>query len=113
MKDYSELFAEFKKHKIRSVCVQDILSLPISKPADEMGADIAAGSVQRFGIPMGFGGPAPAYLACKDEIKRKMPGRVIGVSKDKHGDIAYRMSMQTREQHIRRDKLVPYRPPTH
>ena len=62
-----------------------------------MGADIACGSVQRFGIPMAFGGPHPAYLACKDEFKRKMPGRIIGVSKDKHDNIAYRMAMQTRE----------------
>ena len=62
-----------------------------------MNADIGVGSVQRFGIPMGFGGPHPAYIACKDAYKRKMPGRVIGVSKDSHGNPALRMSMQTRE----------------
>lgn len=106
MRDYSELFSKFRDNKVRSIVIQDILSLPISKSAGEMGADIACGSVQRFGIPMGFGGPHPAYLACKDEFKRKMPGRIIGVSKDKHGDIAYRMAMQTREQHIRRDKAT-------
>jgi len=106
MTDYSELFARLRENKVRSIVVQDILSLPISKPAGEMGADIACGSVQRFGIPMGFGGPHPAYLACKDEFKRKMPGRIIGVSKDKHDNIAYRMAMQTREQHIRRDKAT-------
>lgn len=106
MKDYEELFSRFRMNKVRSIVIQDILSLPISKPAGEMGADIACGSVQRFGIPMGFGGPHPAYLACKDEFKRKMPGRIIGVSKDKHDNIAYRMAMQTREQHIRRDKAT-------
>jgi glycine dehydrogenase len=106
MTDYTELFDRFREHKVRSVVIQDLLSNCISKPAGEMGADIAAGSVQRFGIPMGFGGPHPAYLACKDEIKRKMPGRIIGVSKDIHGDPAYRMAMQTREQHIRRDKAT-------
>lgn len=93
MHDYSELFTRFREHKVRSVVIQDILSLPISKPAGAMGADIAVGSVQRFGIPMGFGGPHPAYLACKDDLKRKMPGRVIGISKDTHGNTAYRMSM--------------------
>jgi glycine dehydrogenase len=91
---------------VKTVVIQDILSLAISKPAGEMGADIAVGSVQRFGIPMGFGGPHSAYLACKDEIKRKMPGRIIGISKDRHGNVAYRMALQTREQHIRRDKAT-------
>jgi len=93
MHDYEELFSRFRMHKVRSIVIQDILSLPISKPAGEMGADIAVGSVQRFGIPMGFGGPHPAYIACKDEFKRKMPGRIIGVSKDVHENIAYRMAM--------------------
>lgn len=69
------------------------MSLPITRSPGEMGADIAVGSVQRFGIPMGFGGPHPGYLACKDEFKRKMPGRIIGISKDIHGDQAYRMSL--------------------
>lgn len=106
MRDYTELCDRMRLHKVRSIVIQDILSLPISKPAGEMNADIACGSVQRFGIPMGFGGPHPAYIACRDEFKRKMPGRIIGVSKDKHGDIAFRMAMQTREQHIRRDKAT-------
>jgi glycine dehydrogenase len=73
--------------------IADILSLAIVKSPAEMGADIAVGSVQRFGVPMMFGGPHPGYLACKDELKRKMPGRIIGVSIDSHGNKAYRMSL--------------------
>jgi glycine dehydrogenase len=77
--------------------IADILAVAIAKPPGEMGADIAVGSVQRFGIPMAYGGPHPGYFAVKDELKRKMPGRVIGVSVDVHGNTAYRMAMQTRE----------------
>jgi glycine dehydrogenase len=73
--------------------IADILSLAIIRPPGEMGADIAVGSTQRFGIPMAYGGPHPGYMACKDELKRKMPGRIIGVSKDVHGEKAYRMSL--------------------
>ena len=106
MRDLTQMFGKLREHKVISILIQDILSLSISKPAGEMGADIGCGGVQRFGIPMGFGGPHPAYLACRDEFKRKMPGRIIGVSKDMQGNPAYRMSMQTREQHIRRDKAT-------
>lgn len=91
--DFTDFFGKLKEQKVRGILIQDLLSTAIAKPAGEMNADIAVGSVQRLGIPMGLGGPHPAYIACKDEFKRKMPGRIIGVSKDVHGDTAYRMAM--------------------
>ena len=104
VKDLTDVIAAVKKNKTYVSVISDIMSLVLLKSPADMGADVALGSTQRFGIPMGFGGPHAAYFAFSDKAKRSAPGRIIGVSKDSQGNTALRMALQTREQHIRREK---------
>ncbi|WP_457808023.1 aminomethyl-transferring glycine dehydrogenase [Kushneria sp. EE4] len=104
--DIEALIERAHERQVMVAVATDLLALALLRPPGEMGADIALGSAQRFGVPMGFGGPHAAFFAVNDDLKRAMPGRVIGVSRDRHGQPALRMAMQTREQHIRREKAT-------
>lgn len=104
--DYTKEIAALHAAKAIAVVATDLLALTMLKEPGAMGADIAVGSSQRFGVPMGYGGPHAAFMSCSDDLKRQMPGRLVGVSIDSRGNTAYRLALQTREQHIRREKAT-------
>lgn len=104
--DYTNFCTNAHESDCKVAVAADILALTLLKAPGEFGADVAIGSTQRFGIPMGFGGPHAAYLACTEDFKRQIPGRIIGVSQDAYGNMALRMALQTREQHIKRERAT-------
>ncbi|MCL4167336.1 UNVERIFIED_CONTAM: hypothetical protein GTU68_050611, partial [Idotea baltica] len=104
--EYTDKIAAAKEHGILTIMAADIMALTLITPPAELGADAAIGTTQRLGIPMGAGGPHAAYFACDDKYKRIIPGRIIGISQDRFGNATYRMALQTREQHIKREKAT-------
>jgi glycine cleavage system P protein (glycine dehydrogenase) len=106
LRDFTDEIAVLHDNKAIGIIAADPLALTLLKEPGAMGADIAVGTTQRFGVPMGYGGPHAAYMATKSKLARSMPGRIVGVSIDSHGNRAYRLSLQTREQHIRREKAT-------
>ena len=106
LRDCAAFVEKVHAHKALAIVAADPLALTLIRPPGEFGADIAVGSTQRFGVPLGYGGPHAAFMAVRDALKRQMPGRLVGVSHDSHGKPAFRLSLQTREQHIRREKAT-------
>ena len=106
IQDYQKVVESIHAKKGIAVFATDLLALTLIKPPGEMGADIVIGSSQRFGVPLGCGGPHAAFMSVKEDLKRSLPGRIVGASVDSAGDLAYRLALQTREQHIRREKAT-------
>jgi glycine dehydrogenase len=106
IEDYAGFFKLAHDHGAMTVAAADLMSLVLLTPPGEFGADVAVGSSQRFGVPLGYGGPHAGYMATSESYKRQLPGRLVGVSVDSNGKPALRLALQTREQHIRRDKAT-------
>lgn len=106
IKDWSSIVASAQENGVFSACASDLLALTLLTPPGEWGIDVVVGTSQRFGVPMGYGGPHAAFYATREAYKRAIPGRIIGASKDAHGNDAYRMALQTREQHIKRERAT-------